>query len=231
MESHTRRAILFDLDGTLVDTAPDLANALNYLLETEGERPLPFEQIRPHATHGTVALIKIGFDIDDRDPRFQRFRQTILDRYLEHIADESVLFEGLEPLLEQLEHNGQPWGVVTNKPAFLTQPLLEQLNLWERAAVVVSGDTLKQSKPDPAPLLYACEQIDSDPLASIYIGDAERDITAGRAAGMHTITAHYGYIGDNDVPANWGADSEVTHASQLSELINKILANPHGELS
>ncbi|HEA25787.1 MAG TPA: HAD family hydrolase [Ectothiorhodospiraceae bacterium] len=223
MNQHRGHAILFDLDGTLVDTAQDLANALNYLLETEGERQLPFEQIRPHATHGTVALIKVGFDIDERDPRFQRFRQTILDRYLEHIADESVLFEGLEPLLEQLEHNGQPWGVVTNKPAFLTQPLLEQLNLWDRAAVVVSGDTLKQSKPDPAPLLYACEQIGSDPQASIYIGDAERDIRAGRAAGMHTITAHYGYIGQDEQPENWGADSEVTHASQLAPMIDKIL--------
>lgn len=223
MDSQNGHAVLFDLDGTLVDTAPDLANALNYLLETEGERPLPFEQIRPHATHGTVALIKVGFNIDEHDPRFENFRQIILDHYLTHIADESALFEGIEPLLEQLEHNRQPWGVVTNKPAFLTQPLLEQLNLWERAAVVVSGDTLKQSKPDPAPLLYACEQIGCSPQTSIYIGDAQRDISAGRAAGMHTITAHYGYIGVDDRPASWGADSEVSHASQLASIIDTII--------
>ena len=218
-------AVLFDLDGTLVDTAPDLANALNYLLEQEGEAPLPFATIRPHASHGTVALVKAGFGIDESDPRFQRFRQTILDRYLQHIAVDSALFEGMASVLEELEHNALPWGVVTNKPAFLTRPLLEQLNLWDRAAVVVSGDTLKQSKPDPAPLLYACEQIEILPESSFYIGDAERDIRAGRAAGMHTITAHYGYIGEHDAPASWGADSEVTHASQLAELIAKLTHN------
>ena len=215
--------ILFDLDGTLVDTAPDLANALNYLLEQENETPLPFEQIRPHASHGTVALIKVGFGIDESDSRFERFRQEIIDHYLEHIADESALFEGMVSVLEQLEQNAHPWGVVTNKPGFLTQPLLEQLNLWDRAAVVVSGDTLKQRKPDPTPLLYACEQIGSRPEASIYVGDAERDISAGRAAGMHTITAHYGYIADDDNPTSWRADREVTHASQLTTLIRELL--------
>lgn len=126
-------------------------------------------------------------------------------------------------MLEHLEEQGHPWGVVTNKPGFLTQPLMEQLGLINRAAVVVSGDTLKQSKPDPAPLLYACEQIGSDPQSSIYIGDAERDISAGRAAGMHTITAHYGYISENDSPASWGADNEVTHASQLKSLIEQLV--------
>jgi len=226
MDNRKGDAVLFDLDGTLVDTAPDLANALNYLLEKEGERPLPFEQIRPHASHGTIALIKAGFGINDDDPRFPRFRQEIIDHYLQHITDESLLFEGIESLLDQLESNGQPWGVVTNKPAFLTRPLLEQLNLWERAAVVVSGDTLKESKPDPTPLLYACEKIGCNPQTSIYIGDAERDISAGRAAGMHTITAHYGYIGNDDTPTGWGADGEVTHADQLAPLINIFLKHP-----
>jgi len=218
-----KSAILFDLDGTLVDTARDLASALNYLLSQEGERQLPFEVIRPHASHGTMALIKVGFNIDESDPRFPRFRQEIIDHYLAHIADESVLFEGMASVLEQLEWSAQPWGVVTNKPAFLTQPLLEQLNLWDRASVVVSGDTLKQRKPDPAPLLYACEQVGSRPESSIYIGDAERDIAAGRAAGMHTITAHYGYIAEADDPASWGGDSEVEHPGQLTELITTIL--------
>lgn len=223
MGNNSDHAVLFDLDGTLVDTARDLANALNYLLEQEGEKPLSFEEIRPHASHGTVALIRVGFGIDDSDSRFQRFRQAIIDRYLAHIADESVLFEGMTSVLEYLEEQGHPWGVVTNKPGFLTQPLMEQLELINRAAVVVSGDTLKQSKPDPAPLLYACEQIGSDPRTSIYIGDAERDISAGRAAGMHTITAHYGYIGENDSPTSWGADNEVTHASQLKSLIEQLV--------
>ncbi|MCW8825790.1 MAG: phosphoglycolate phosphatase [Gammaproteobacteria bacterium] len=216
------RATLFDLDGTLVDTAPDLANALNYLLEQEGEPPLPFERIRPHASHGTVALIKVGFGIDENDPRFARFRQEIIDHYLQHIADESTLFEGMDTVLERLEQSGHPWGVVTNKPGFLTQPLMEQLNLWERAAVIVSGDTLRQRKPDPTPLLYACEQVGSHPGLSIYVGDAERDISAGRAAGMHTITAHYGYIGNDDDPTSWGGDSEVTHASQLIGIISNV---------
>lgn len=223
MGNNSDHAVLFDLDGTLVDTARDLANALNYLLEQEGEKTLSYEEIRPHASHGTVALIRIGFGIDDSDSRFQRFRQAIIDRYLAHIADESVLFEGMASVLEHLEEQGHPWGVVTNKPGFLTQPLMEQLELINRASVVVSGDTLKQSKPDPAPLLYACEQIGSDPQSSFYIGDAERDISAGRAAGMHTITAHYGYIGENDSPASWGADHEVTHASQLKLLIEQLV--------
>jgi 2-phosphoglycolate phosphatase len=222
MGHNQRHGILFDLDGTLVDTAPDLANALNFLLQQEGEAPLPFAAIRPHASHGTVALIRAGFGIDESDPRFARFRQEIIDHYLAHISDESTLFEGMADVLEQLEHLSHPWGVVTNKPGFLTRPLLEQLNLWDRAAVVVSGDTLKQRKPDPTPLLYACEQMGSRPEESIYIGDAERDIVAGRAAGMHTITAHYGYIGEHDDPTTWMGDSEVSHPAQLLGIITQL---------
>ncbi len=225
MDDNGIQAILFDLDGTLVDTARDLASALNYLLVQEGQKPIALAKIRPYASCGTGALIKAGFNIDESDSRFCHLRQAIIDRYRAHIADESTLFEGIASLLDHLEAEGLPWGVVTNKPGFLTQPLMAQLELLNRAAVVVSGDTLQQRKPDPAPLLYACKQIARDPKTSIYIGDAERDINAGRAAGMYTIAAHYGYIGEDDRPAEWGAESDVTHASQLKPIIEQLMVH------
>jgi phosphoglycolate phosphatase len=206
------RTVLFDLDGTLADTAPDLAYALNCVLEEQGCKPLPFETIRPVVSHGGIALIKLGFGIDEQAPEFQPLRRRLLDIYRNNIARETRLFEGMASLLETLEQRGLNWGVVTNKPGWLTEPLLEALELKSRAATIVSGDTLSERKPHPAPMLLACEQAGSDAAHCLYIGDAERDIEAGRNAGMRTLVALFGYIGEQDQPAHWQADGMVEHA-------------------
>jgi len=215
------RTVLFDLDGTLADTAPDLAYALNRVLEEQGCQPLSYETIRPVVSHGGIALIKLGFNIDEQSPAFQPLRQRLLDIYRENIARETRLFEGIATLLETLEQRGLNWGVVTNKPAWLTEPLLEALGVKARAAAIVSGDTLPERKPHPAPMLLACEQAGSDAAHCLYVGDAERDIVAGRNAGMHTLVALFGYIGEQDRPAAWRADGMVEDALGILDWLER----------
>jgi 2-phosphoglycolate phosphatase len=209
------RTVLFDLDGTLADTAPDLAFALNEVRREQDCEPLPFERIRPVVSHGGIALIKLGFDIDETAPQFDSLRQRLLAIYREHIVRETTLFEGMEKVLEEIEGRGLNWGVVTNKPGWLTEPLLEGLALKERAAAIVSGDTLDERKPHPAPMLLACEQAGSSAAQCLYVGDAERDIEAGRNAGMRTLVALFGYIGEGDSPEQWQADGMVSEASAI----------------
>lgn len=201
--------VLFDLDGTLADTAPDLAAALNRVLLDQGHEPLPYAHIRPEVSHGAAALIRLGFGLAPGDAAFDELRQALLDEYGRHIAGETRLFPGMADVLTGIEQRGMRWGVVTNKPAFLTEPLLAALEVAERAACVVSGDTLPQRKPDPAPMLHACRTAGSEPGQCVYVGDAERDILAGRRAGMRTLVARFGYIGDGIDPAEWLADAMV----------------------
>lgn len=210
--AHAIKTVLFDLDGTLADTAPDLAYALNCVLEEQGREKLPYSTIRPVVSHGGIALIKLGFGIDENTEEFQPLRQRLLDIYRANIARETRLFEGMDTLLEMLEERGLNWGVVTNKPGWLTEPLLEALGVKARAAAIVSGDTLPERKPHPAPMLLACEQAGSDAAHCLYVGDAERDIEAGRNAGMRTLVALFGYIGEEDRPEAWEADGMVEHA-------------------
>ena len=200
------RTVLFDLDGTLADTAPDLAFALNCLLRDQERSPLPYEVIRPVVSHGATALVKLGFAIDPDELAFSALRDRLLSLYQQHLAQETRLFQGMAELLNEIEGLGMNWGVVTNKPAFLTQPLMAALGLTERAACIVSGDTTTNRKPHPEPLLHACRLAGSDAAQCIYVGDAERDIRAGKAAGMSTLVAMFGYIGDKDRPEAWGAD-------------------------
>lgn len=207
--------VLFDLDGTLADTAPDLAYALNRVLSEQGRESLPFESIRPVVSHGALALVRLGFGIGPEDAHFTPLRQRLLAIYRDNLTRHTRLFPGMAELLESIETRGMRWGVVTNKPAFLTEPLLEQMGLRTRAAAVVSGDTLPVRKPDPAPMLLACEQAQSHPSRCVYLGDAERDVVAGRNAGMATLVAMFGYLGDDDRPANWGADGLVTHPDEV----------------
>ncbi|ROR32285.1 phosphoglycolate phosphatase [Inmirania thermothiophila] len=204
-----RAAVLFDLDGTLLDTAPDMARALNRVLAEEGRPPLPFPCIRPVVSHGGMALVRLGFGIGPEDPAFERLRRRFLDHYAAGLSLETRLFPGMERVLAALEAEGIPWGVVTNKPAWLTEPLLGDLGLAGRAAVVVSGDTLAVRKPDPAPILHALARVGADPAAALYVGDAERDVAAGRAAGTTTLVALFGYLGASDRPETWGADALV----------------------
>jgi len=207
-------AVLFDLDGTLLDTAPDMAAALNTLRRLEGLEPLPFAQIRPHVSHGAARLIKIGFECESGD-RFNALRLRFLDLYRADLAVGTRPFEGIDDLLDDLERRGIAWGVVTNKPGWLTDPLLSALGLYERAGCVVSGDTLPERKPHPMPLLHAAKLLATDPRRCIYIGDAERDIQAGRAAGMKTLVAGFGYLSAEDAPASWSADAILARPAEL----------------
>ena len=214
------RTVLFDLDGTLADTAPDLAFALNQVLREQGCEPLPYKQIRPVVSHGGIALIKLGFGIDEDAPQFDALRQRLLAIYREHIVRDTTLFEGLAAVLETIESRGLNWGVVTNKPAWLTEPLLEGLGLTQRAVTIISGDTLDQRKPHPAPMLLACKQAGSTASQCLYIGDAERDIEAGRNAGMQTLVALFGYIGEGDRPEQWQADGMIKEAQAIIEWLS-----------
>ena len=209
------RTVLFDLDGTLADTAPDLAFALNCLLREQERTPLPYEVIRPVVSHGAMALVKLGFAIDPAEPAFSTLRERLLSLYQQHLAQETRLFQGMAELLDEIEGLGMNWGVVTNKPAFLTQPLMAALGLAERAACIVSGDTTAKRKPHPAPLLHACQLAGSEAAQCLYVGDAERDIRAGREAGMATLVALFGYIGPQDKPEAWGASGLVTDPAAI----------------
>ncbi len=215
MPSADIRTILFDLDGTLLDTAPDLAAALNTVLEENERAALPFESIRPVVSHGGVALIKLGFRLEPDDPRFNPLRQRLLAVYRENISRHTTLFPGMGLLLDDLEQRGLNWGVVTNKPGWLTNPLLKDLQLYDRAACVVSGDTLQQRKPHPAPLLHACKLANTPPGQCLYVGDAERDIEAGKNAGMHTMVALFGYLKEEDRPHSWGATHAIKEPGEL----------------
>lgn len=209
------RTVLFDLDGTLADTAPDLAYALNCLLREQERSLLPFESIRPVVSHGATALVKLGFDLNPEEPLFSALRDRLLSLYQQHLARETRLFAGMAELLAFIEQQDMNWGVVTNKPAFLTQPLMTALGLAERAACIVSGDTTANRKPHPEPLLHACRQAGSAADQCLYVGDAERDIRAGYSAGMHTLVAMFGYLGNEDRPEDWGADALVTTPNDI----------------
>ncbi len=214
------KTVLFDLDGTLADTAPDLANALNHVLINHNYEPLPYETIRPIVSHGGMALVTLGFG--EEHPEFDTFYKELLDHYQANIANETTLFPGMNELLLELEKNNISWGVVTNKPAWLTDPLIKALNLTSRAATVVSGDTLEERKPHPAPLLHACEQAGSKADECLYIGDAERDIEAGNRAGMISIVALFGYIAESDTPNTWGAHSSINTPQAIIPLIQSL---------
>ncbi len=207
--------VLFDLDGTLLDTAPDLAAALNRLRRARGASELPLDAIRPTISQGSPAMLKLGFGLTPDDPLYPELNQRFLELYREFIAVETVLFPGMGEVLTYLEANRIRWGVVTNKPGWLTEPLMKALNLWSRAACVVSGDTLSKRKPDPEPLWYACEQVGVAPGHSLYVGDAERDMQAGKQAGMIALVASFGYLGSEDRPEEWGADGLLEQPADL----------------
>ncbi len=212
--------ILFDLDGTLVDTAPDLGHALNLQLIRHGRSPLSDAAIRPFASHGSRGLIGLGFGITPNDDNFIAMRDEYLSIYDTVFTRSPVLLDGIAELLQAIESKGLKWGIVTNKPRRFTQPLINSMGLDKRAACVVSGDDAPQPKPSPATLLLACEEVDVRPENCIYLGDAERDIQAGNAAGMKTVVALFGYIDVTDRPFNWGADALIEKPMDLLSLIN-----------
>lgn len=213
------RAVLFDLDGTLADTALDLVAAVNKVRTDRGLAPGPYETLRLQASHGARGLIGSAFGVAPEDAAFPSLRDAFLANYEAALCVQSRLFDGIPALLEALAARGMPWGIVTNKAARLTDPLVELLGLAEGAACVVSGDTTPHSKPHPAPLLYAAERIGIAPGRIVYVGDDLRDIQAGKAAGMATVAAAYGYCGDSLAPAEWQADAVVEHAGAIAPLV------------
>jgi phosphoglycolate phosphatase len=208
-------SILFDLDGTLLDTAPDMTNALNLLLAEEGKAPLSNEYCRDHVSHGSVAMVTLGFGDQQNPDEFERRRLRFLHLYERNLCLDTKLFDGMDEVLLFLEENSIRWGIVTNKPAFLTNPLLQQLDLYERACSIVSGDTIPQRKPNPEPLYLAASQCGSLATECIYVGDAERDIEAGNRANMQTLIASYGYIDATQTPVNWGANGIIEHPDEV----------------
>jgi N-acetyl-D-muramate 6-phosphate phosphatase len=207
--------ILFDLDGTLLDTAPDLGTALNTQRAEHKLAPLPQERIRPIVSHGSPALLKLGFGIEPNDSRYAGMRARLLEIYRDCLSQETCLFPGIETVLLDIEQRGLHWGIVTNKPGALTEPLLQAFNLMQRAACVVSGDTTARRKPHPDQLLHACVLTGCSPSASIYVGDAQRDVEAAHAAGMRALVALYGYIDASEQPAEWQADGLLKNPSEL----------------
>jgi phosphoglycolate phosphatase len=202
-------AVFFDLDGTLADTAPDLGYALNLLREQRGLAHLPQEIIRPYASHGARGLLEIGLNLAPDSPDFDPARLEFLAFYERYLCHYTRLFPGIAELLDELDKRGIAWGIVTNKPARFTDPLMEKLGLAERAACIVSGDTCANAKPHPEPLLYAANQAGREPEKCLYVGDAERDIEAARAAGMFSLVALYGYLDESDRPHEWLADGVI----------------------
>jgi len=213
-------AILFDLDGTLVDTAPDMVAALVDIQKDEGHKAIAYDVARTHVSHGAAGLVNLAFPGLDFDEH-ERLRLEFLDRYEQAVCVNSVLFSHMAELLDQLDGSGLPWGIVTNKPTRMTEPLLAALDIDHRAACVVCGDTIPQRKPDPEPLLLASRQTGVAPNRTIYVGDAARDIEAGLAAGMFTIAATYGYITADDDPLAWNAHQMAASTEELTHQLQK----------
>lgn len=213
--------VLFDLDGTLLDTGPDIAHALNLLRAEHGLEPYPYPPIRACVSHGATAVLKCGFPPCDDPARFDTLRARFLDLYAENIAVHTTPFDGVDDALAILETRGIRWGIVTNKPAWLTDALVERVGYTGRAACVVSGDTTPYSKPHPAPILHGCEALGARPADALYVGDAERDVQAGRAAGLRTAVALFGYVTPDDDPIAWGADDLLDAPADLITLLDR----------
>jgi 2-phosphoglycolate phosphatase len=213
-------AVLFDLDGTLIDTAPDMGAALNNLLREEGYEPLPLASIRPFVSQGGLVLTQLGFGKSVTEQEIEPLRQRFLQHYRDIVADNSAFFNGMEEVLMTLEKNNLLWGIVTNKPEWLTTPLLKKINLGQislsqRASVVICGDTLEFKKPHPQPLIVAAKTIGVACENCIYIGDDKRDIDAGNSANMVTLSAAYGYIEATTDLAEWKADGNLNQPLDL----------------
>ncbi|HQR53213.1 MAG TPA: HAD-IA family hydrolase [Burkholderiales bacterium] len=209
------RAVLFDLDGTLADTAPDLARALNLQRTVRGLLPLPVSYLRRYASMGARGLIRAGFDLDPADDRFRALCDEFHELYALDVCRETRLFPGMERVLDWLEAHGLAWGIVTNKIERYTLPLVKALGLDARARTVVSGDTTPRAKPHAEPLLFACGRCGIAPSDCLYVGDDERDVQAAHAAGMRVAVARYGYLGSERPPETWGADALIDAPTDL----------------
>ena len=212
-------SLLFDLDGTLLDTAPDFITSVNILLARHERAALPAATIRAQVTNGSAGLVESAFGRSVNDPDFESLRDELLAIYRVHLADETALFPGLDTLLLACEARAIPWGIVTNKPWEYTEAALVQLKLMQRAHCVICPDHVKKPKPDPESMYLACQQLERNPTDCIYVGDHIRDIQAGRQAGMTTIAAAWGYIDPDEDINDWGADWTVEQPADLLRLL------------
>jgi N-acetyl-D-muramate 6-phosphate phosphatase len=217
------RAILFDLDGTVLDTAPDMVGALNTLRREAGLDEMPYAEVRAAVSHGSTRVVKMGFPQAD-EQTFLTLQQRFLEIYRDTLSVKTRLFPGMEQVLDELTRRGLTAAIVTNKPAWLTDPLLEQLHLRARFAGVVSGDTVAERKPHPLPLLHAAKLAGAAAQECIYVGDAERDVQAAHAAGMPALVANYGYLRADEDSGAWGAEG---YLEQPSDLLDWLAASGH----
>ena len=216
--------IFFDLDGTLADTAPDLVAATNKLLVARNLTPKPYEFLRPYASAGARGLLEGAFGINPDHEDFAVLRDEFFSNYEKALLVDSKLFDGIDHLLDQMDAASLPWGIITNKSERFTNPLTDLMGLRQRAVSTVSGDTTPYSKPHPEPILHAARISNIDPSKSIYVGDDIRDVLAGKAAGMKTVAAAYGYYGCKEPPEAWGADYIANNPLDLLQIIfpNKV---------
>jgi N-acetyl-D-muramate 6-phosphate phosphatase len=208
------RGVLFDLDGTLLDTAHDMAEALNRVRVAEGLERLPFEQVRPLVSHGAPRMLRFAFG-EPEPARYESLRARFLDFYRGALAVHTRLFDGFERVLKTIEASDLLWGVVTNKPGWLAMPLLQELGLATRCSCMVAGDTLAERKPHPLPLLHAARLLSLEPSECVYVGDAERDVQAARNAGMIPLVAGFGYLAEGEDPAAWHPDAVFAKPEEL----------------
>lgn len=215
----TIRAVMFDLDGTLLDTAPDFVLVVNKLLNQYQQSALDAALIRTQVSNGAKALVKLAFALEEDNPEFEIRRLALLDLYLQHIADYTQPFAGIESLIKKLDQHQIAWGIATNKPARYTNPLMQALNMQPAPFSVICPDHVSRAKPDPESLLLASKQLNCSPDEIIYVGDHLRDIECGKRAGSITIAAAYGYIDQNDAPENWHADHIVNSADEIWPIV------------
>lgn len=216
-------SVLFDLDGTLLDTASDLGNALNELRHNHQLPPLPLATIRPYAGYGSREMLKLAFDIDEHHPHYPNYLDHFLQLYQTHLTRTTQFFPGMEELLTQLDERGITWGIVTNKPGRFAFDLLKTMKLDQRAACIVCGDSLSKRKPDPDQILHACDLLNITPANTLYIGDTVIDVTASKAAGTKSIVALYGYIKAEDDPQTWKADGYIQQPKDILEWLPKAI--------
>lgn len=215
-------AVLFDLDGTLIDSAPDLGAAADKMRVDRGLPSLPFDLYRPMAGAGARGMIGIAFGITPDHADYAQLREEFFSNYENCLTQRTYAFTGIAELIDQLLGRGLAWGVVTNKATRFTRPLTQGMGLFATARAVVAGDTTPHAKPHPAPLLEAARQLSVEPCHCVYVGDDERDVAAGRAAGMRTVAASYGYLGSNADPRLWGADAHIHSPLELLPLLQSV---------
>jgi 2-phosphoglycolate phosphatase len=215
------QAMLFDLDGTLADTAPDMARTVNLMRSKRGLAPVPIDLVRPHVSKGARGMICSAFEMTTEHADFQAMREEFLELYGGNLCVDTRLFPGMAEVLDKLEANDIAWGVVTNKFERFARPIIDELGLGSRAAIVVGGDTCPRAKPYPDSLLFAASSLGVMPARTMYVGDDERDVQAARAAGMPVLVAGYGYLGDGPPPEEWKADGIVNSAIEIGKWIEE----------